>query len=164
MKKKTKHYSGKKLTGIAIICIGMIVLPLILIVNLDFLLKTEDGIATSGKIREAQYVLYIGIKDKDTHKPMLSKQDSIAAAVDILKGYFGNYDIFDMETWEQVGGYIIRDYALVIPLRDTDIDTIHKAADKLIAKFHQRSAQIHFNQKEWQVYTPENMEKVIVFI
>ena len=76
-------------------------------------------------------------------------------AEQILIEYFGGYTI-----QEAHGGWIdgdteYQEYTLVIYLSDTDLESVHKAADVMIEEFHQSSVLIQANQTVTEFYAGE---------
>ncbi len=100
-----------------------------------------------------QYVLYLGTNDKDTNKPVFTREESLERAREILVKHFGGYTI-----QEAYGGRLgddkelYREYTMVIYLSDTTAEAVHTAADELIRAFNQPSILIQTNPTQTEFY------------
>lgn len=93
--------------------------------------------------KDTQYILYLGTNDKDTNQPVYSREESKERAKAILMDNLGGYTIQEAEGgWRDDNGTEYQEYTLVIYLSDTDIDTVHDTARKLIEEFNQSSVLI----------------------
>ena len=102
---------------------------------------------------DVEYVLYLGTNDKDTNKPVYSREESKEHAKAILMKDFGGYTIQEAEGgWRGDDGTEYQEYTLVIYLSDTDIDTVHATAKKLIDEFHQSSVLINAQPVQTEFY------------
>ena len=105
---------------------------------------------------DKEYVLYLGTNDKDTNQPVYSREESKERAKDILMADFGGYTIQEAEGgWKGDDGSVYQEYTLVIYLSDTDIDTVHTTAKKLIDEFHQTSVLINTETVQTEFYEGE---------
>ena len=113
--------------------------------------STAGDDAASGDV---QFTLYLGTNDKDTNKPVYSKDECKERAKAILMDKFGGYTIQEAEGgWKGDDGKEYQEYTLVIYLSDTDIDTVHDAADELIKEFNQSSVLINTSTVETEFYS-----------
>ena len=101
---------------------------------------------------DTQYVLYLGTNDKDTNEPVFTPEKAKAQAEKILLEHFGGYTIQDANGGWIDGDTTYREYTLVIYLSDTDIDSVHAAADDMIKVFNQSSVLIQANQTVTEFY------------
>ena len=109
--------------------------------------------SASVKVKDAQYIMYLGTNDKDTNEPVYSPEESKERAKAILMKDFGGYTIQEAEGgWKGDDGKEYQEYTLVIHLSDTDIDTVHAAARELIEEFHQSSVLINTELVETEFY------------
>lgn len=101
---------------------------------------------------DTQYVMYLGTNDKDTNEPVFSQEEAVERAKAILIDYFGGYTIQSASGGWLDEGKLYQEYTIVIYLSDTDIDRVHKAADRLIEEFRQSSVLIQANQTVTEFY------------
>ena len=105
---------------------------------------------------DEQYVLYLGTNDKDTNKPVYSREESKERAKAILMKELGGYTIQEAEGgWRGDDGTEYQEYTLVIYLSDTDLDTVHKVARELIDEFRQSSVLISTERVKTEFYAGE---------
>jgi len=112
--------------------------------------------ATSAAAAEGdeQFVIFLGTTDKDTNQPTFSREDSKERAKAILMENFTGYTIQEAEGgWKGDDGREYQDYTLVIYLSETNIDTVHAAAQKLMDEFHQASVLINTQRVHTEFYT-----------
>ncbi|MCR5202476.1 MAG: DUF3574 domain-containing protein [Lachnospiraceae bacterium] len=102
--------------------------------------------------KDIQYVMYLGTNDKDTNKPVFDEDEAKEKAEEVLLEHFGGYTISDADGGWKDGDKIYTEYSLVIYLSDTDIESVHKAADELIKKFNQSSVLIQENETSTEFY------------
>lgn len=105
---------------------------------------------------DVQYVMYLGTNDKDSNQPVFTPDVAKKKAEAILIDHFGGYTI-----QEANGGWIdgdteYQEYTLVIYLSDTDLESVHRAADEMIEAFHQSSVLIQANQTVTEFYSGNN--------
>ena len=105
---------------------------------------------------DEQYILYLGTNDKDTNKPVYSREESKERAKAILMKNFGGYTIQEAEGgWKSDDGTEYQEYTLVIYLSDTDLNAVHKASRELINEFHQNSVLISTERVKTEFYAGE---------
>lgn len=105
---------------------------------------------------DEQYVLYLGTNDKDTNKPVYSREESKERAKAILMKELGGYTIQEAEGgWRGDDGTEYQEYTLVIYLSDTDLDTVHKVTRELIDEFRQSSVLISTERVKTEFYAGE---------
>lgn len=103
-----------------------------------------------------QYILYLGTNDKDTNKPVYSREESNERAKAILMKELGGYTIQEAEGgWKSDDGTEYQEYTLVIYLSDTDLNTVHKVSRELINVFHQSSVLISTERVKTEFYAGE---------
>ena len=114
----------------------------------------ESPVASAGaEGLNEEFVLYLGTNDKDTNKPVYSKEESKERVKAILMKDFGGYTIQEAEGgWRGDDGTEYQEYTLVIYLSDTDIDAVHAAAKELIDEFHQSSVLINTERVQTEFY------------
>lgn len=109
--------------------------------------------AAETSMDDKEFVLYLGTNDKDTNEPVYSHEESKERAKAILMEDFGGYTIQEAEGgWKGDDGTQYQEYTLVIYLSDTDIDTVHATAQKLIDEFHQSSILINTQPVQSEFY------------
>ena len=156
-KKEPKAMSKKSGIILSILCVAAIALSA---VSLVFGLNASKGTQTQNapETQEAQesgdiqYVLYLGTNDKDTNEPVFAPDEAKAQAEKILLEHFGGYTIQEANGGWVDGDITYTEYTLVIYLSDTDIDSVHAAADDMIKAFNQSSVLIQANQTETEFY------------
>ena len=103
--------------------------------------------------RDVQYVLYLGTNDKDTDQPVYPESEAIEKAEEVLIRYFGGYTIQTADGgWVGEDGTLYQEFTIVMYLSDTDLNTVHAAADELIKAFHQSAVLIHTNETKTEFY------------
>ena len=110
-------------------------------------------ISRTGQAKDVQYVMYLGTNDKDTNKPVMSHEDAVAKAEEILLKHFGGYTIQDASGGWVDEGTVYTEYTLVIYLSDTTLDKVHLAADDMIKAFNQSSVLIQSNTTVTEFYS-----------
>ena len=109
----------------------------------------QQGVQT-----DTQYVMYLGTNDQDTNQPVFSPEESKQKAIEILIKHFGGYTIQEAEGgWVDDFGTLYTEHTLVIYLSDTDLESVHSAADELIEVFNQSSVLIQANETKTDFYT-----------
>ena len=112
--------------------------------------------ASSEDLGDEQYILYHGTNDRDTNKPVYSREESKERAKAILMKNFGGYTIQEAEGgWKSDDGTEYQEYTLVIYLSDTDLNAVHKASRELINEFHQSSVLISTERVKTEFYAGE---------
>lgn len=101
---------------------------------------------------DVQYVLYLGTNHKDTNEPVFAPEEAKEKAEEILLEHFGGYSIQDAKGGWIDGDTVYNEYTLVIYLSDTDIESVHAAADDMIEVFKQSSVLIHENKTKTEFY------------
>ena len=114
--------------------------------------ETEENTAQE---QDFQYVLYVGTNDKDTNTPVLTQEEALERTIEILLKHFGGYTVQEAHGGWISDGKQYREYTLVIYLSDTDIDSVHAAADELLEAFHQSTVLIQKNETHTEFYSPE---------
>ncbi|MBQ1821572.1 MAG: hypothetical protein II117_08225 [Clostridia bacterium] len=102
---------------------------------------------------DTQYVLYLGTNDKDSNEPVFMPDEAKEKAQEILLAHFGGYTIQEANGGWIDGEKVYREYTLVIYLSDTDLKSVHAAADDLIRVFNQSSVLIQANQIATEFYS-----------
>ena len=127
---------------LAVLCIAALLVALYCLI-----VVTKDN-----KEKDVQYVMYLGTNDKDTNEPVYDPEKSKEVAKDILIRHLGGYTIQEANGGWIDGGTIYQEYTLVIYISDTDLASVHAAADELIEAFHQSSVLIQANTTETDFY------------
>ena len=89
--------------------------------------------APKEEAKDVQYVMYVGTNDKDTNEPVCTPEEAKARVDESGKRY--------------------NEYTVVVYLSDTDIDSVHRAADDLIKEFNQSSVLIQANETKTEFYS-----------
>ena len=113
--------------------------------NLTMLQKLDTG-------KDVQYVMYLGTNDKDTNKPVFTPDQAKEKAQEILLDHFGGYTIQEANGGWIDGDIVYTEYTLVIYLSDTDLESVHAAADDMIKAFNQSSVLIQANTTTTEFY------------
>lgn len=103
--------------------------------------------------QDIQYILYLGTNDKDTNKPVFSPEKSKEEAEKILIKHFGGYTIQEAKGGWVDNKTVYQEYTLIIHLSQTNIDTVHAAANELIHTFNQSSILIRENKTQTEFFT-----------
>ena len=113
-----------------------------------------SGVSADTKAGDVQYVLYLGINDKDTDEPVFTHEEAKIVLQEILARRMGGYTLQEAE-----GGWIGDDkeehqgYTLVISLSDTTIEKVHALCDELLERFDQSSILIQTNRTVTEFYS-----------
>ena len=109
--------------------------------------------ATKEEKKDVQYVMYIGTNDKDTNKPVCSPEEAKDRVDKILIKHFGGFTIQEAHGgWVGDDGKRYDEYTVVAYISDTDLESVHKAADELIEEFNQSSVLIQANETKTEFY------------
>ena len=100
--------------------------------------------------------MYLGTNDKDSNLPVFTPDEAKKKAEDILIDHFGGYTIQEASGGWVDGDTEYQEYTLVIYLSDTDLESVHSAADEMIEEFHQSSVLIQANQTITEFYSGSN--------
>ena len=106
--------------------------------------------------KDVQYVLYLGTNDKDTNEPVYSSEEAQEKLKQILLDHFGGYTIQEAHGGWKDEDKVYNEYTLVVYLSDSDIDSVHAAAKKMIDEFHQSSVLIQANKTTTEFYDGSN--------
>ena len=75
---------------------------------------------------------------------------------EILIKHFGGFTIQDANGgWVDDSGKRYDEYTVVVYISDTDLESVHKAADDLIKEFNQSSVLIQANETKTEFYSTE---------
>ncbi len=102
--------------------------------------------------RDVQYVMFVGTNDKDTNQPVCSEAEAKKMIEDILVRHFGGYTIQEAEGGWKDGEKLYEEHSFMIYLSDTDLESVHAAADELIEAFNQSSVLIQANETKTEFY------------
>lgn len=117
------------------------------------LVQRADGKAGILKTDDVQYVLYLGVDDKNTDEPVYSHDDAKKVLEEILARRMGGYTVLEAE-----GGWVGDDnveyqgYTLVIYLEDTTPEKVHALCDELLVKFDQSCILIKTDNSATEFY------------
>ena len=100
--------------------------------------------------------MYLGTNDKDSNLPVFTPDEAKKKAEDILIDHFGGYTIQEASGGWVDGDTEYQEYTLVIYLSDTDLESVHSAADEMIEEFHQSSVLIQANHTITEFYSGSN--------
>lgn len=103
--------------------------------------------------KDIQYVMYIGTNDKDTNEPVCTPEEAKSRVADILVQHFGGYTIQEANGGWEDEGVLYREYSVVVYLSDTDLESVHAAADDMIREFNQSSVLIQANETRTEFYS-----------
>ena len=120
-----------------------------------FCLMTKGGgNAVVSETDDVQYVLYLGVDDKNTDKPVYSHDDARSVLEEILARRMGGYTVLEAD-----GGWVGDDnveyqgYTLVIYLDDTTREKVHELCDELLERFDQSCILINTNRSDTEYYS-----------
>ena len=103
---------------------------------------------------DIQYVLYLGTNDKDSNEPVFTPEEAQDHLDAVLTKHFEGFTIQEAKGgWTNEDGSVAHEYTLVVYLSDTDLETVHAAADDMIAEFNQSSVLIQQNKTETEFYS-----------
>lgn len=103
---------------------------------------------------EVQYVLYLGLNDKDSHEPVMTRSEAKDVLEDILLQRFGGYTIQEASGgWVDVDGAVFREDSLAIYLSEVSEAETHALAQRLMEVFHQRTILIQANRTHTEFYS-----------
>ena len=112
--------------------------------------------AAAADAKGIQYVLYVGTNDKDTNKPVMTPEESMATAKEILIKRFGGYTIQEANGgWIGDDGTEYQEYTMVIYLNDTTAEDVHAVAKEFIKTFNQSSILIQGDEVTAEFYGGE---------
>ena len=138
-----KTYLSKRDGAIlAVLCLLALMLSTY---SLTIMQKTNAG-------KDVQYVMYLGTNDKDTNEPVFTPDKAKEKAEEILLDHFGGYTIQEANGGWVDGNTVYTEYTLVIYLSDTDLESVHAAADDMIKTFNQSSVLIQANTTTTEFY------------
>lgn len=110
--------------------------------------------APKEEAKDVQYVMYVGTNDKDTNEPVCTPEEAKARVDEILIKHFGGFTVQEANGgWVDESGKRYDEYTVVVYLSDTDIDSVHRAADDLIKEFNQSSVLIQANETKTEFYS-----------
>lgn len=137
------------------ICVAILsVIAICLSVVSLFAVKTASNKAAQKVEKDIQYVMYVGTNDKDTNEPVCSHEEAVERVDSILIDHFGGFTIQDANGgWVDDNGTRYDEYTIVIYISDTDLESVHKAADDLIKAFNQSSVLIQANETKTEFYS-----------
>ena len=101
---------------------------------------------------DVQYVMYIGTNDRDTNEPVCTPDEAKDLVEDVLINYFGGYTIQEANGGWEADGTRYHEYSVVVIISDTDLATVHMAADELCEKLNQSSVLIQANETKTEFY------------
>ena len=141
-----------KKAGIAISILSIIAI----VISVTALIICLKPAGTDAEKTDVQYVLYLGTNDKDSNLPVFPPDEAKKKAEDILIDHFGGYTIQEASGGWVDGNTEYQEYTLVIYLSDTNLESVHRAADEMIDTFHQSSVLIQANQTITEFYSGIN--------
>lgn len=101
---------------------------------------------------DVEYVMYVGTNDKDTNEPVYPEEEAKEKVEEILVSHFGGYTIQEADGGWEDNGKLYQEYSLVVYLSDTDLESVHAAADELIKELNQTSVLIKTNKVKTEFY------------
>ncbi len=130
-----------KKAGIAAIILSVIAIAL-----------SIANIVPSASSPDVQYVLYIGTNDKDSNEPVCTPAEAKALVEDVLVSHFGGYTIQEAKGGWEDGGTSYQEYTVVAIISDTDLKSVHEAANELREMLNQSSILIQTNETRTEFY------------
>ena len=109
--------------------------------------------AISDKLNSTEYVLFVGLNDKDTRKQEISDDEAIATIKRVLKKYIDGYSLVNAQgALIDDSGYEINENTIVCYVNGVNEKTIHSIADELIEVLNQESILIKKNLTSSEYY------------
>ncbi|SEF77400.1 Protein of unknown function [Eubacterium ruminantium] len=152
-----KKRLSELLVVICVFSLGLSITALIMSIDTkkDEKEVVEQTVTEEQKAGEEQFVIYLGTNDKDTNKPVFTPEEAKEKAREVLLEDFDGFTILEADGVWKDSSKIFQEYTVVICFSDTNIDNIHKAADKLIKVFNQSSILIQTNTVKSEFYEGE---------
>ena len=116
----------------------------------------EETTVVEESAKDVQYVMYVGTNGQDSNEAVFTPDEAKKAAEEILLRHFGGYTIQEANGGWVDDGKVYTEYTLVIYLSDTDIESVHAAADEMLKTFDQSSVLIQENQTTTEFYDGNN--------
>ena len=100
-----------------------------------------------------QYVMYVGLNDKDTDEQIISKEDAKEIIENICFKYVEGYTIQEASgSWVDEENNSIHEQTIVCHFDDADESAVHKIADEVIEKLNQSTVLIEKDKIETDLY------------
>ena len=118
-------------------------------------LSVANLVPSTSDSPDVQYVMYIGTNDKDTNESLCTPDEAKGIVEDVLVDHFGGYTIQEANGGWEDEGTRYQEYSVVAILSDTDLESVHVAADELREKLNQSSILIQTNKTTTEFYEGE---------
>ena len=100
-----------------------------------------------------QYVMYVGLNDKDTYEQMISAEEAKKIIDGICFSYLDGYTIQDaVGSWVDEKENATREQTIVCYFNGADESTVYKIADEVINRLNQNTVLIEKDEIETSFY------------
>ena len=130
---------------LAVLLVTNICVTFALFIKIDNMSKAESSI---------EYVMYIGLNDKDEYKQLISDEEAKSIIEEICFRYVDGFTIQKATgTWVDEKDVATYENTYVCYLYDTDEETVYSIADEAIKQLNQNSILIKKNFVSTEYYT-----------
>ena len=103
--------------------------------------------------KTTQYVMYVGLNDKDTYQQIISTEEAKKIIDDICFSYLDGYTIQDAAgSWIDENENATREQTIVCYFNDADKNTVYKIADEVIDRLNQNTVLIEQDEIDIDFY------------
>ena len=100
-----------------------------------------------------QYVMYVGLNDKDTYEQIIPTEEAKGIIDDICFSYLDGYTIQDaVGSWVDEKDNATREQTIVCYFNGADESTVYKIADEIIEQLNQNTVLIEKDEIETDFY------------
>lgn len=101
----------------------------------------------------SEYVIYVGLNDKDTQTQLHSTQEAAAIIDKICEKYVDGYSYSEMKGgWKESSGEYVNETTLAYQFMDTDADKICRIMDEVIHQLNQVCILIDQHESSYYYY------------
>ena len=101
-----------------------------------------------------QYVMYVGLNDRDTYEQIISTEDAKKIIDDICFEYLDGYTIQDASgSWIDEKDNATREQTIVCYFNDADESTVYRIADEVIDRLNQNTVLIETDEIRTYFYS-----------
>ena len=103
--------------------------------------------------KTTQYVMYVGLNDKDTYEQIISTDQAKKIIDDICFNYLDGYTIQDaVGSWVDEKENATREQTIVCYFNDANESTVYQIADEVIDQLNQNTVLIEKDEIETDFY------------
>ena len=108
-----------------------------------------------------QYVMYVGLNDKDTYQQMISTEEAKEIIDQICSAYVDGYTIQEAAgSWVDEKNNVTREQTIVCHFDDVDKNTVYEIADEVIDQLNQNTVLIEKDEIETDFYGGDKASSV----